>query len=143
MMMTSVRNQIIYFILFTVTLLFACSDEIPEWRAASEARDYYDCLAKDDVKGFMKGKAGFDNLPSLYREQLQKAVEQYLSDVKAKHGGLSSVRVSDEHYLDDLEACRDTSLHLTYAFLILCYGDSTQEEIMVPMIERGGQWLMK
>ena len=123
--------------------LCACSDQIPEWRAASEARDYYDCLAKDDVKGFMKGKAGFDNLPSLYREQLQKAVEQYLSDVKSKHGGLSSVRVSDEHYLDDLEACRDTTLNITYAFLLLCYGDSTEEEIAVPMVERDGQWLMK
>ena len=115
----------------------------PEWKAANEAKDYYDCLTEDDVKGFMKGKADVDSLPALYREQLQKAVEQYLSDVKAKHGGLSSVRVSEEHYSDNSEACRDTTLQLTYAFLILCFSDSTQEEIMVPMVERDGQWLMK
>ena len=138
-------KKILYFLFFILYLivLYACSSTTPEELAASEARDYYDCLTDDDVKGFMKGKADVDSLPAFYREQLQKAVEQYLSDLKAKHGGLSSVRVSEEHYVDNSEACRDTSLHLTYAFLILCFSDSTQEEIMVPMVERDGQWLMK
>ena len=127
-------KKILYFLFFILYLivLYACSSTTPEELAASEARDYYDCLTDDDVKGFMKGKADVDSLPAFYREQLQKAVEQYLSDLKAKHGGLSSVCVSEEHYVDNSDA-----------FLILCFSDSTQEEIMVPMVERDGQWLMK
>jgi hypothetical protein len=27
--------------------------------------------------------------------------------------------------------------------LMLCYGDSTTEEVVVPMIERDGRWMMK
>jgi hypothetical protein len=27
--------------------------------------------------------------------------------------------------------------------LMLCYGDSTSEEVVVPMVERNGRWMMK
>jgi hypothetical protein len=72
-------------------------------------------------------------------------VEQYQADMQQKHNGLREVRVADSHYNDekDIEACRDTTLHLTYAFLLLCYGDSTQEEIVVPMVHHSDRWLMK
>jgi hypothetical protein len=26
---------------------------------------------------------------------------------------------------------------------MLCYGDSTTEEVVVPMVERDGRWMMK
>ena len=86
-----------------------------------------------------------DTLPADYAEQLLKAVEQYQADMQQKHNGLREVRVADSHYNDekDIEACRDTTLHLTYAFLLLCYGDSTQEEIVVPMVHHSDRWLMK
>ena len=58
-------------------------------------------------------------------------------ETKDKHNGLNEVQVSDN------VARRDTSLNLTYAFLLLCYGDSTEEEITVPMVKHDGQWLMK
>lgn len=138
------RLRFLLFI-FLCSLLWACYDQVPEWQAASTARDYYDCLAKGDAKGFLRGKVGVDTLPADYAEQLLKAVEQYQADMQQKHNGLREVRVADSHYNDekDIEACRDTILHLTYAFLLLCYGDSTQEEIVVPMVHHSDRWLMK
>jgi hypothetical protein len=29
------------------------------------------------------------------------------------------------------------------AFLMLCFGDSTIEEVVVPMVKHEGKWLMK
>lgn len=124
-------------------LLCACSGVTEEWRAASAAKDYYDCLVEGNTTGFLEGKAGIDDLPDAYAEQLLKAVEQYQADMQQKHGGLREVRISEEHYAKDLEQCRDSVLNVTYAFLILCFGDSTQEEVMVPMTEHDGRWLMK
>ena len=68
---------------------------------------------------------------------MQKVYEQYICEVNAKHGGIREVRISKN------VARHDSVQHLTYAFLMLCFGDSTQEEVMVPMVEVDGKWLMK
>jgi hypothetical protein len=34
-------------------------------------------------------------------------------------------------------------LQYTNVFLVLCFGDSVNEEIVVPMVERNGNWRMK
>ena len=133
------RKQILrssFFILHLI-ILCACSSSTPEEQAARAARAYYQHLIDDRPAEFLQGKADVDSLPDSYRAQLLMAINQYRADMLDKHNGLNEVRVSDN------VARRDTSLHLTYAFLLLCYGDSTQEEITVPMVERDGQWLMK
>ena len=137
-------RRVFIFLFFSSFILFtSCSDQIPEWKAASAARDYYELLAQGDAVRFLEHKAGIDTLAADYGEQLLAAVRQYQRDIQQKHGGLQQVRVSDEHYVHDGEQCRDTTLQTTYAFLILCYADSTEEEVMVPMVERDGEWLMK
>ena len=137
------RKFIFLFSLFVFTILCACSGVTPEWQAANAAKDYYDCLKDGNAIGFLEGKAGVDSQPSGYGEQLLKAVKQYHADLQQKHGGLREVRIVDERYQQDSSELCDTILHFTYAYLMLCYGDSTQEEIVVPMIEHDGQWLMK
>ena len=47
----------------------------------------------------------------------------------------SEVRVSS--------ARTDSVAGYTQAFLILCFADSTQEEVVVPMVEHAGRWRMK
>ena len=131
------RKQIIHFSLIVFTFLCACSSSTPEEQAARAARAYYQHLIDDRPAEFLQGKADVDSLPDSYRAQLLMAINQYRADMLDKHNGLNEVRVSDN------VGRRDTSLHLTYAFLLLCYGDSTQEEITVPMVERDGRWLMK
>jgi hypothetical protein len=133
------RKQILrssFFILHLI-ILCACSSSTPEEQAARAARAYYQHLIDDRPAEFLQGKADADSLPDSYRAQLLMAINQYRADMLDKHNGLREVQVSEN------VGRRDTSLHLTYAFLLLCYGDSTQEEITVPMVERDGQWLMK
>ena len=60
-----------------------------------------------------------------------------MADMVSKHGGLTDVAVSPNI------GRRDTSIHVTYAFLLLSFRDSTQEEIAVPMVEVDGEWRMK
>ena len=131
------RKRSIHFSLLTFTFLCACSSSTSEEQAARAARAYYQHLIDDRPAEFLQGKADVDSLPDSYRAQLLMAINQYRADMLDKHNGLNEVRVSDN------VGRRDTSLHLTYAFLLLCYGDSTQEEITVPMVERDGRWLMK
>ena len=132
----------LFYLLAGIVVLTACSGVVPEWQAASAARDYYECLADGDAEGFLRGKAGADTLPAAYREQLLAAVRQYQSDMERKHRGLRGVRIADDHY-NQSASCRDTSLHVVYAFLLLAYADSTQEEVTVPMVEYDGRWMMK
>jgi len=42
-----------------------------------------------------------------------------------------------------VNAQTDTIQKYTSVFLVLCFGDSTNEEIVVPMVEREGRWRMK
>ena len=42
-----------------------------------------------------------------------------------------------------INAMRDTILNYTHVFLMLCFGDSTNEQVSVPMIEYNGSWRMR
>ena len=114
--------------------LVSCGNTPSEQQAAESAKVCYDLLVEDDAVRFLECKAGSDTLSADYGEQLLEAVRQYQRDIQKKHGGIREVRIAD-----------DQSAFKTYqqSTLILCYSDSTQEAIAVPMVERDGQWLMK
>ena len=126
------------YILFSLLALSACTEQSsPEEQAAKAAQSYYQLLVEGQTAEFLQGKIGADSLPEGYRMQLQQMYEQYVSDLSAKHDGVNHVRISEN------VARRDSTLQLTYAFLMLCFGDSTQEEVTVPMVEQNGVWKMK
>ena len=54
---------------------------------------------------------------------------------KKAHKGICSVTAG--------RAVADTVDHIIQVFLMINYADSVQEEIVVPMVERGGEWKMK
>ena len=120
--------------LFFLLLLASCGNTPPEQQAAESAKACYDLLVEDDAVRFLECKAGSDTLSADYGEQLLEAVRQYQRDIQKKHGGIREVRIADD------QSAFNTSQQST---LILCYSDSTQEAIAVPMVERDGQWLMK
>ena len=51
------------------------------------------------------------------------------------HKGLSDVRV--------VNCVNDSTNKGAHAYLLLVFKDSVMEEIVVPMVKRDGQWLMK
>ena len=118
--------------------LMGCSEELtPEQQAAEAAQSYYQRLLDGYPDGFLVGKANYDQYPSDYRQQLVKANELFMEDMKQKHNGLRAVAVSPN------VGRVDTTLHVVYTFLLLSFGDSTQEEVTVPMVQVDGEWKMR
>lgn len=116
--------------------LLSCSSPLsPEQQAALAAEGYYRHLLAGEYDQFLEGRAGADSLPDSYREQLLTGYRQFMAQQQEKHDGITAVSVSNVR-TDSLD-------HYTSVFLLLCYGDSTQEEIVVPMVEHNGSWWMK
>ena len=123
------------FIVLVFLALCACSSPTPEEMASLAAKGYYEHLLKGDYDKFLEGKAGSDSLPEAYRRQLLAGYKQFLSQQNSLHNGINEIRV--------INARRDTILNYTNVFLMLCFGDSTNEQVSVPMIEHNGRWRMK
>jgi hypothetical protein len=127
----------ILYIAIVFVLLSACSQgATPEEKAAQAAQEYF-TLLKDNPEAFLDARVGADSLPAIYRAQMKKVYEQFVSEINEKHGGIREVRISEN------VGRRDTVQGFTYAFLTLCFNDSIQEEIAVPIVEKDGLWLMK
>lgn len=123
------------FIVLVFLVLCACSSPTPEEMASLAAKGYYEHLLKGEYDKFLEGKAGSDSLPEAYRRQLLAGYKQFLSQQNSLHNGINEIRV--------INARRDTILNYTNVFLMLCFGDSTNEQVSVPMIEHNGRWRMK
>lgn len=122
--------------MFVACLLTACSNKpSKEEKAMKAAKEYYDLLLQGDYTSFIAGKLASDSLPEDYREQLVTAYKQHLYQMREEHNGLLEVRT--------MRGVTDTLRKETDAYLVLCFGDSTREEIVVPMVEHAGKWMMK
>jgi len=115
--------------------LVGCGKATAEELAALAAEGYYHHLTAGEYEQFLQGKAGADSLPESYREQLLVGYKQFMAQQQKEHQGIRNARATN--------AVKDSTLQLMQVFLMLEYGDSTQEEIVVPMVERDGRWRMK
>ena len=113
----------------------SCSSPTREELASLAAKGYYQHLVDGDYDHFLEGRVMADSLPADYRSQLNDAYAQFLAQQTKSRGGIREVRVS--------RALTDSTLNYTSVLQMLCYGDSTTEEVVVPMIERDGRWMMK
>ena len=102
--------------------------------ASLAAKGYYQHLIEGDYDHFLEGRLLADSLPDVYRSQLIDGYHQFMAQQQDR-GGITEVRVS--------RAYTDSTQHYTSVMLLLCYGDSTTEEVIVPMVERDGRWRMK
>jgi len=122
-----------------LALLFfvaACGDRLSsEELAALAAEGYYRHLVAGEYEKFLEGRVGADSLPDSYREQLLTGYKQFMAQQQRVHQGIVDVTVSN--------ARTDSLTDYTSVFLLLNYGDSTQEEIIVPMVNHNGRWRMR
>ena len=123
------------FVVLVFLALCACSSPTPEEMASLAAKGYYEHLLKGEYEQFLEGKAGSDSLPEAYRAQLIAGYKQFVAQQNSLHDGIHDIRV--------VNARRDTLLNYTNVFLMFCFGDSTNEQVSVPMIEHNGSWRMR
>ena len=122
--------------------LAACGSATKEELASLAAKGYYDHLIHGEYEQFYEGMDQ-RTLPdgtalsdeAAYRSQMLDNLRQFMARQAQEHRGVLEVRVSN--------ATTDTVQQLTNVFLVLCFADSTNEEIVVPMVERQGTWRMK
>ena len=123
-------------LILLVVLLTACSHPSKEEMASLAAKGYYEHLIKGETEQFLAGRVGADSLSESYRSQLLDAYRQFVAQQEQNHLGIQEVRV--------VRAQTDSLADYTNVFLTLCFGDSTNEEIVVPMVEQGeGRWRMR
>lgn len=127
-------------------LVAACGSSVSREELASlAAKGYYDHLIHGEYEQFYEGldrrslpgdsTALVLSADSAYRSQMLDNLRQFMAQQEEEHRGVLEVRVSN--------AVTDTVRQFTNVFLVLCFGDSTNEEIVVPMVERNGSWKMK
>ena len=88
--------------------------------------------------GYQEFVAGYqqrNRIPKGYQEQLLLNAQMFVEQQKEDHKGMKSV--------DIISAKADTAHHVADVFLSLAYGDSTKEQIVVPMVQVDGDWKMR
>jgi hypothetical protein len=127
-------RKLVYLILIVVVV--ACSTGVNrEEQAALAAKGYYTHLVQGEYEQFVEGRFMADSLPADYRSQLIEGYKQFVAQQLEARKGIQEVSVS--------RAYTDSLAGYTNVLLMLCYGDSTTEEVVVPMVERDGRWMMK
>ena len=127
-------RKLVYLIL--IVIVVACSTGVSrEEQAALAAKGYYTHLVQGEYEQFVEGRFMADSLPADYRSQLIEGYKQFVAQQLEARKGIQAVSVS--------RAYTDSLAGYTNVLLMLCYGDSTTEEVVVPMVERDGRWMMK
>ena len=117
-------------------LCAACGNASKEELASLAAKGYYDHLIHGEYEQFYEGMDQRElSGEADYRSQMLDNLRQFMARQEKEHRGILEVRVSN--------ATTDTVQQFTNVFLVLCFGDSTNEEIIVPMVERNGGWRMR
>ena len=129
-------------VIVLLAVLTACGSATKEELASLAAKGYYDHLIHGEYEQFYEGldhRTLSDgttlSTDSAYRSQMLDNLRQFMAQQEQAHRGVLEVRVSN--------ATTDTVQQLTNVFLVLCFADSTNEEVVVPMVERHGAWRMK
>ena len=130
-----IRMKKLLFIISVLLVVSCGSKKKPDFAAANAARDYYNLLLEGNSDAFVAHMEIADSIPESYREQLVANANMYMDQQQTEHRGIKKV--------DVLNCVNDSLQSTAQAFLMLCYGDSTVEEIVVPMVKRGGKRLMK
>ncbi|MBQ0074851.1 MAG: hypothetical protein KBT34_11740 [Prevotella sp.] len=135
------RNNIYCFIIIllcSACMAFtSCKKDIvtPESVALETARMYYDMLLKGDYDNFVDATLHGDSISPVYRQQLVLNAKMFIEKQKKEHDGIDSITA--------VRATADTASHTANSFLSIYFSDKTKEEIVVPMIEKGGIWYIR
>lgn len=130
------RLVILGCLVFLMILTGACNSPTREELASLAAKGYYDHLIHGEYEQFLEGKDLLETSDDAdYRSQLLDNYRQFMEVQQSAHGGIRDVRI--------VRAKTDSLQTYTNVFLTLCFGDSTNEEIVVPMIEKEGRWRMR
>jgi hypothetical protein len=136
-----IKKVITSLILSISLFLISCNtgpspEEVARAEAMAVAQLCYDRLLSGDYEGFLAFRQGMDSLPDSYRRQMIDTYRQYIDTEERMHRGIKQATAT--------RALMDTTMNVMQVFMLLDYGNGSQEEIVVPMVcTQEGQWKMK
>lgn len=131
-------KKFLFFMILSIELVFAsCKKETPDpgYFAGIAAKGYYDLLLEGKYNDFVAGYNQPNRIPKGYHEQLLLNAQMFMEQQQEEHKGLAGIHV--------LHAKADTARHVADVFLQMVYGDSTKEQVVVPMVLVHGDWKMR
>lgn len=131
-------KKIYFFLLLLLLETFsACKSEGPDagQLAAVAAKGYYDLLLQGKYENFIDGVNRPYKISDSYRKQLLLNAQMFAEQQEKEHNGMKAVEI--------ITAKADTAHHVADVFLSISYGDSTKEQVVVPMVEVKGAWKMR
>lgn len=131
-------KKLLIFMIISIGLgLSSCKEERldPSYFAGIAAKGYYDLLLEGKYEEYVAGFNQPYRIPKGYHEQLLLNAQMYVEQQQEEHKGMAKVNV--------LNAKADTARHVADVFLQVAFGDSTKEQIVVPMVEVKGEWKMR
>lgn len=93
----------------------------------------YNLLIEGRYEDYVSAIAYSDSMTEEYRSQMVDLTAQYVAREKELRGGLAAVRVLGDTIAGDV----------ANVFLEVTFGDSTREEVALPMVKCGGVWKMQ
>ena len=127
------------FVLLLSFLLAACSPggkgEGLQPPTADEVMAYYELYRCGNYSDYVKAMQSCDDKPADFCKQMADALKQHAARIKAEKGGA----VSAEFLRTEMHAEHSAA----DAYLSVTYGDSTKEEIILPLVFWQDQWRLK
>lgn len=131
-------KKFLFFMILGIGLVFAsCKKETPDpgYFAGIAAKGYYDLLLEGKYNDFVAGYNQPNRISKGYHEQLLLNARMFMEQQQEEHKGLAGIHV--------LHAKADTARYVADVFLQMVYGDSTKEQVVVPMVLVHGDWKMR
>ena len=131
-------KQLLYALFLAVFLLSSCREKKETDHgaiAAEAAKHYYENLISGKYKQFLEGMNLPDKLPESYERQMLENFKAFAKRQDKQRKGIKKVSIRSVKFF-----AKDSTAS---AFLLLHYGDSTTEEVVVPMLKRRGLWYMR
>ena len=97
------------------------------------AETYYGYLIEGKYADYVGAIAYSDSMSGVYRSHMVVLVAQFAAREEKERGGIISVQALGDTVSGDVAS----------VFLEVLFGDSTHEEVTMPMVKCGGEWKMQ
>ncbi len=130
------RKLLYLLVLLLVVNFLSCKKEVdPGQLAAVAAKGYYDLLLEGKYEDYVNGFYRPESIPASYHAQLVTNAKMFVAKQQEARQGIKKVNIAT--------AIADTATHTANVFLQFVYGDSTREQVIVPMVSYRGEWKMR
>lgn len=126
-----------YFLL-TLMLVLSCSEgrdlsDFSSDGARSAAEYFYELLANGQSQAYVDNMQESASMDTAKYSQFVDLMEQFLHEEKELRGGILSARAERDTMVDTI----------SMVYLNVHFGDSTREEIMLPVVYTRGRWWIR